>query len=58
MSATGHKLGRIASVLVDSDGRVTEYRLRKGLRGWLWPAVKVTPDQNRHDRRRDRNRGA
>ena len=45
MSATGHELGRIASVLVDSDGRVTEYRLRKGLRGWLWPAVKVTPDQ-------------
>ena len=45
VSSTGQRLGKIANVLVDADGLVTEYRLRKGLRGILWPAVKVTPAQ-------------
>lgn len=43
MTARGDRLGKIKSVLVDENGVVTQYRLRKGVRGILLPAVRVTP---------------
>ena len=43
ISSTGEKLGKVKEVMVDAQGMVTEYRLRKGLRGVMWPAAKVNP---------------
>ena len=43
ISSSGEKLGKVKEVMVDAQGVVTEYRLRKGLRGVLWPAAKVSP---------------
>ena len=43
MTKTGQKLGKVKEVMVDAQGVVTEYRLRKGLRGILLPAAKVSP---------------
>lgn len=39
----GRKLGRIVNVLVDERGSVTEYRVRKGILGFLRPATKIAP---------------
>jgi len=43
LSGEGRRLGRITSVLVDEDGHVTQYRVRKGLLGYLRPSLKVDP---------------
>ncbi len=43
MTATGQKLGKVKDVIVDAQGIVTEYRLRKGMKGILTPAAKVSP---------------
>lgn len=43
MTSAGEKLGKVKEVIVDEHGVVTEYRLRKGLRGILLPAAKVAP---------------
>lgn len=43
LSAKGEQLGRIRAVLVDARGTVTEYRVRKGLLGYLKPALRVDP---------------
>lgn len=43
LTSKGVDLGRIASIVVDERGHVLEYRVRKGLLGWLKPAQKVEP---------------
>ena len=43
LSARGEQLGRIRNVLVDEGGRVVQYRVRKGVLGFLRPAVRVDP---------------
>lgn len=43
LTSRGEDLGRISAVLVDERGAVIEYRVRKGIIGWLMPARKVSP---------------
>jgi uncharacterized protein YrrD len=43
LSAQGEQLGRIRAALVDARGVVTEYRVRKGVLGYLRPALRVDP---------------
>lgn len=43
LSARGEELGRIRTVLVDARGVVTQYRVRKGLLGYLKPALRIDP---------------
>jgi uncharacterized protein YrrD len=43
LSGAGAKLGRIRSVLIDENGHVAEYRVRRGVFGFLRPARRVKP---------------
>lgn len=43
LSSEGKSLGRITSILVDEAGHVAQYRVRKGLLGYLRPSLKVDP---------------
>ncbi len=43
LTSQGMDLGKVAGVLVDEHGHVIEYRVRKGILGWLMPARKVDP---------------
>lgn len=47
LNAEGRRLGRISSVLVDADGRVTQYRVRRGFLGYFRPSLKVSPEELR-----------
>lgn len=43
LTSRGTSLGKIASVMIDDRGRVVEYRVRKGLLGYLRPTLKIAP---------------
>ncbi len=47
LTAQGRRLGRITAVLVDAEGAVTQYRVRRGLLGYLRPTLKVSPEELR-----------
>jgi len=47
IDARGRKLGKVGQIRLDENGRVVEYRARRGLLGWLKPATKITPAQLR-----------
>ena len=47
LSAAGQQLGRIASILVNETGEVTEYRVRKGFLGRFKPSLKIEPSSLR-----------
>ena len=43
----GRKLGKVVQIRFEEDGRVAEYRVRRGLLGRLKPATKIRPAQLR-----------
>ncbi len=43
LTSHGRKLGKIRQVIVDDDGKVLEYHVRRGLLGWLQPALRIAP---------------
>ena len=47
IDARGRKLGKVGQIRLDENGRVVEYRARRGLLGLLKPATKLTPAQLR-----------
>ena len=47
IDARGRKLGKVGQIRLDENGRVVQYRARRGLLGWLKPATKITPAQLR-----------
>ncbi len=47
LSAEGRRLGRITTIVVDADGTVRQYRIRKGLLGYLRPSLKIDPKELR-----------
>ncbi len=44
LSSHGHRLGTIKDVLIEDDGRVSEYWIRKRTLGFLRRLLKVNPD--------------
>lgn len=43
ISGTGQKLGRISQVIIDEDGAVIEYRVRRGFLGFFGKTEPVAP---------------
>ena len=47
IDARGRKLGKVVQIRLDENGRVVDYRARRGLLGWLKPRRKIKPAQLR-----------
>jgi uncharacterized protein YrrD len=45
LSSEGQRLGKIVQIIVDERGRVVQYRVRRGLSGWLKPSLKIDPSE-------------
>lgn len=43
LTSEGRRLGKIRQVVVDQEGRVIAYHVRRGLLGWLQPALRIEP---------------
>ena len=43
LSSAGARLGRIRNVLIDHEGQVVEYRIRRTPLGFLRPKMRITP---------------
>jgi sporulation protein YlmC with PRC-barrel domain len=47
IDARGRRLGKVVQIRLDENGRVVEYRARRGMLGWLKPRTKIKPAELR-----------